>query len=126
MATKIKPGDFVRYIGHTEKCPGKDCELLDLPFLIGKITQVISTRMSTELKRQGLMVEYGGNNYGFIETHVELARGSYDDGQRAGVEEGLRIAMEIAEKSCVCVAKDWRLGCCAASIRTAIRDKIKT
>lgn len=112
LSKKVSPGDFVRYIGHTKKCPGKDCEDLDFPFLIGKVMQVISTKMSAE--DPGLMVEYGGNNYGFFQTHVELAKGSYDDGFEAGLEQAALLAESLM--NCAC-------GTCVKRIAEIIRNR---
>lgn len=120
----LKPGNIVRYLGHTGNCPGRDCENLDFPFLINKVMQVISTVM--DAKNPGLMVEYGGNNYTFLETHVQLVADDIDRQYQAGVQEGLRIAAEIAEQGCACVSKDWKDGCCATKVALVIRDRIET
>lgn len=118
----LRPCNIVRYLGHTEKCPGKDCENLDFPFLINKVMQVISTHETPE--NSGLQVEYGGNNYGFLESHVQLVADDIDRQYEAGVQKGLQIAAKIADAGCVCVSKDWRIGCCSAKIAVAIKNRI--
>lgn len=95
----LKPGDLVRYLGHTVRCGGRDCENVDLPFLIGKIVQVISTRADRE--DPGLMVNYGGYTYGFLERHVELVP-VLGERYQAGFEAGMKRAAELADQLCSC------------------------
>lgn len=124
----LKPGDFVRYIGHTNKCLGRDCcDLMDAPFLLNKVMQVVGLQPSTS--DPGLRVEYGGDTYGFLESHVLLVH-EIDDRYQAGVLEGLRQAAAIAESEiCVCKTEDTHDGCCASCgrrIAEIIRSNIKS
>lgn len=90
---KLKIGDSAKYIGHTKACRAEGCTS-DFSHLEGKVGEIFE--WVNDYMAAGVRIE--GEKYWFMKEHLVLvASDLYSDLYKAGFEDGMKHAAELAK-----------------------------